>query len=244
MEKIAWKRQRSSDSGGNWRRFRSVSTFDICQIVRQGVRGIAGGALRLIREPPPPLDHRAVAHRHRHSHKLHNSAFPLPFVWKRLTSKSTHARPTHSGARSSGKGSEYSCTGSVLQLGLLHHLVVKGLQSGLCGTLGRKPGVKDILRAEIASCCWEHEQAVRVSFTHHGSSQCVLSDQNSNNFSTIIISRTHHRSCQCCVRWTSWNQDLQRQGTSYAREAACSREACIWRTELPLQHIRPSNMAP
>ena len=55
MEKIAWKRQRSSDSGGNWRRFRSVSTFDICQIVRQGVRGIAGGALRLIREPPPPL---------------------------------------------------------------------------------------------------------------------------------------------------------------------------------------------
>ena len=124
MEKIAWKRQRSSDSGGNWRRFRSVSTFDICQIVRQGVRGIAGGALRLIREPPPPLDHGAVAHSHRHSHKLHNSAFPLPFVWKRLTSKSTHARPTHSGARSSGKGSEYSCTGSVLQAGLclLHHL--------------------------------------------------------------------------------------------------------------------------
>ena len=124
----------------------------------------------MIREPPPPPDHGAVAHSHRHSHKLHNSAFPLPFVWKRLTSKSTHARPTHSGARSSGKGSEYSCTGSVLQLGLLHHLLVKGLQSGLCGTLGRKPGVKDILRAEIASCCWEHEQAVRVSFTHHGSS--------------------------------------------------------------------------
>ena len=53
---------------------------------------------------------------------------------------------------------------------LLHHLVVKGLQSGLRGTLGRKPGVKDILRAEIRSRCWEHEQAVRVSFTHHGSS--------------------------------------------------------------------------
>ena len=49
-------------------------------------------------------------------------------------------------------------------------LVVKGLQSGLCGTRGRKPGVKDILRAEITSRCWEHEQAVRVSFTHHGSS--------------------------------------------------------------------------
>ena len=41
----------------------------------------------------------------------------------------------------------------------------------------RKPGVKDILRAEITPRCWEHEQAVRVSFTHHGSSQCVLSDQ-------------------------------------------------------------------
>ena len=108
----------------------------------------------------------------------------------------------------------------------------------------RKPGVKDILRAEITPRCWEHEQAVRVSFTHHGSSQCVLSDQNSNNFSTIIISPTHHRSCQCCVRSTSWNQDLRRPGTSYAREAACSREACIWRIELPLQHIRPSNMAP
>ena len=173
MEKIAWKRQRSSDSGGNWRRFRSVSTFDICQIVRQGARGIAGGALRLIREPPSPLDHRAVAHSHRHSHKLHNSAFPLPFVWKRLTSKSTHARPTHSGARSQARVVNIHALGQFCRLGcvcLLHQLVVKGLQSGLCGTLGRKPGVKDILRAEIASCCWEHEQAVRVSFTHHGSS--------------------------------------------------------------------------
>ena len=36
----------------------------------------------------------------------------------------------------------------------------------------RKPGVKDILRSEITPRCWEHEQAVRVSFTLHGSSQC------------------------------------------------------------------------
>ena len=43
----------------------------------------------------------------------------------------------------------------------------------------RKTGVKDILRAEITPRCWEHEQPVRVSFTHQGScSQCkVLSDQ-------------------------------------------------------------------
>lgn len=41
----------------------------------------------------------------------------------------------------------------------------------------RKPGVKDILRAEITSRCWEHEHPVRVSFTHHGSSQCILSDR-------------------------------------------------------------------
>ena len=63
----------------------------------------------------------------------------------------------------------------------------------------------------------------------------VVVDKNSNNFSTVIISSTHHRSCQCCERWTSWSQDLQRQGTSYGREAACSREADIWQTELPLQ---------
>ena len=50
----ALSRQRGPDSGGNWRRFRSVSTFDICQIVRG--EGIAGGEVRLIREPPPPLD--------------------------------------------------------------------------------------------------------------------------------------------------------------------------------------------
>ena len=32
----ALSRQRGPDSGGNWRRSRSVSTFDICQIVRGG----------------------------------------------------------------------------------------------------------------------------------------------------------------------------------------------------------------
>ena len=55
----------------------------------------------------------------------------------------------------------------------------------------RKPGVKDILRSEITPRCWEHEQAVRVSFTLHGSSQCMLSDQRqkgSNNLSPILLS--------------------------------------------------------
>ena len=55
----------------------------------------------------------------------------------------------------------------------------------------RKPGVKDILRSEITPRCWEHEQAVRVSFTLHGSSQCMLPDQRqkgSNNLSPILLS--------------------------------------------------------
>ena len=118
---------------------------------------------------------------------------------------------------------------------LLHHLVVKGLQSGLCGTLGRKPGVKDILRAEIASRCWEHEQAVRVSFTHHGSSvyACCLSGKKLHKV-LVISSRTHRRSCQCCARWTSWTRDLRRPATSCGREAACTRGAGIWPTVLPL----------
>ena len=49
----------------------------------------------------------------------------------------------------------------------------------------RKPGVKDILRAEITSRCWEHEQPVRVSFTHHGSSQCVLSTERRQKFKQL-----------------------------------------------------------
>ena len=118
---------------------------------------------------------------------------------------------------------------------LLHHLVVKGLQSGLCGTRGRKPGVKDILRAEITSRCWEHEQAVRVSFTHHGSSlyACCLSGKKLHKV-LVISSRTHRRSCQCCARWTSWTRDLRRPATSCGREVACTRGAGIWPTELPL----------
>ena len=99
----------------------------------------------------------------------------------------------------------------------------------------RKPGVKDILRAEIMSRCWEHEQAVRVSFTHHGSSVyvCMLSGKKLHKV-LVISSRTHRRSCQCCARWTSWTRDLRRPATSCGMEGACTRGAGIWPTELPL----------
>ena len=172
-----------------------------------------------------------------------------------LTSKSAQSRPmlhahVTGGLCKCSVFTEYSCEFSFTQVARWARWL-RGQEPAKWAAAGRdrKPGVKDILRAEITPRCWEHEQPVRVSFTKPmeaaASATCCRTSvgKNSNNFSTVIISSTHHRSCQCCGRWTSWTPDLQRQGTSCGRGAACSREADIWQNELRLQqHIGPSNM--
>ena len=141
------------------------------------------------------------------------------------------------GLRKCSVFTEYSCEFSFT---LARWTRWRGQEAAKWAAAGRdrKPGVKDILRSEITPRCWEHEQAVRVSFTLHGSSQCNaccrIRGKKAQTTSAPYCCHhfvTHHSSCQCCGRWTSWNQDLPRQETSCARGAACSREAGIWQTE-------------
>ena len=102
-----------------------------------------------------------------------------------LTSKSAQSRPmlhahVTGGLCKCSVFTEYSCEFSFTQLARWARWL-RGQEPAKWAAAGRdrKPGVKDILRAEITPRCWEHEQPVRVSFTHQGScSQCkLLSDQ-------------------------------------------------------------------
>ena len=129
----------------------------------------------------------------KHSHKLHNSAFRLLRLFGNLTLKK-HAKQTNvlQEECASAQISLNIHASSVLQRAAWPGgYVVKRLQNGPLRDATAKPGVKDILRAEITPRCWEHEQAVRVSFTHHGS-QCVLSDRRRCGQKFKQLQHRHH----------------------------------------------------